>query len=126
MTDRVLIQSAPNPRHLTRLTLEDTCVQVIDVESGVEFFGAGLDLSSEGLAFRAPLEPCIGAEMQVVLNAKDERLAPLRAHFRVLRVTPASTGGWDVAGTLNQECLLDTATTVIRVKGPTSTQMNGR
>ena len=90
-----------NLRRFTRLTLEDTSVGIIDIESGVEFAGDGRDLSSEGLSFRAPLEPSLGADMQVVLSGKDTRLPPLRASFRVLRVTPASTGGWDVAGTLS-------------------------
>lgn len=93
--------TATNLRRYTRLTLEDTAVGVIDVESGVEFFGDGTDLSSEGLAFRAPMEPCVGADMQVVLRGRDARLSPLRANFKVLRVTPAGAGGWDVAGTLS-------------------------
>ena len=90
-----------NLRRFTRLTLEETSVGIIDIESGVEFSGDARDLSSEGLAFRAPLEPSIGADMHVVLSGNDSRLPPLRASFRVLRVTPASAGGWDVAGTLS-------------------------
>lgn len=93
--------TSPNNRRFTRLTLEDTSVGVIDIESGVEFAGDGRDLSSEGLAFRAPMEPCVGADMQVVLRGKDARLEPLRASFRVVRVTPASSGQWDVAGTIH-------------------------
>jgi hypothetical protein len=89
-----------NHRRFTRLTLEDTSVGVVDIESGVEFAGSGRDLSSEGLAFRSPMEPSIGADMQVVLRGKDPRLEPLRASFRVMRVTPVASGQWDVAGTL--------------------------
>lgn len=90
-----------NARRFTRLTLENTAVGVVDIESGIEFDGAAHDLSSEGLKFRAPLEPSIGADMQVVLQATDARLSPLRANFRVLRVTRAMTGGWDIAGTIS-------------------------
>ncbi|MBL8918038.1 MAG: PilZ domain-containing protein [Myxococcaceae bacterium] len=89
-----------NHRRFTRLTLEDTSVGVVDIESGVEFAGDGRNLSSEGLAFRSPLEPCVGADMQVVLRGKDARLAPLRASFKVVRVTPVG-GQWDVAGTIH-------------------------
>ncbi|MBE2251295.1 MAG: PilZ domain-containing protein [Myxococcus sp.] len=92
--------TSPNLRRFTRLTLEDTSVGVIDIESGVEFAGDGKDLSTDGLKFCAPMEPSIGADMQVVLSGRDARLPPLRASFHVLRVTPAMTGGWDVAGTL--------------------------
>jgi hypothetical protein len=87
-------------RRFTRLTLDDTTVGVIDVESGVEFTAAGRDLGGEGLRFSAPMEPCLGADMQVILSGKDPRLPPLRATFRVLRVTRAASG-WDVAGTLH-------------------------
>ena len=93
---------ATNHRRFTRLTLEDTAVGVVDIESGVEFAGHGRDLSSEGLAFRSPLEPCVGADMQVVLRGTDTRLEPLRASFHVLRVTPVAQGSWHVAGTLHQ------------------------
>lgn len=90
-----------NQRRLTRLTLADTSVGVIDVESGVEFEGHGQNLSTEGLSFLADMEPSVGADMQVVLRAKDARLAPLRATLKVLRVTPAPGGKWDVAGVLH-------------------------
>lgn len=90
-----------NARRFTRLTLENTQVGVVDIESGVEFSGDGRNLSSEGLAFRAPMEPSVGADMQVVLRGNDARLSPLRATFKVLRVSKAQLGGWDVAGTIN-------------------------
>lgn len=91
-----------NARRFTRLTLENTAVGIVDIESGVEFSADGRDLSSEGLAFRSPLEPSVGADMQVVLRGTDTRLPPLRANFRVLRVRQADAGGWDVAGTLQR------------------------
>ncbi|MBM4780286.1 MAG: hypothetical protein GQE15_21505 [Archangiaceae bacterium] len=91
-----------NQRRFTRLSLEDTTVGVVDIESGIEFSGNGKDLSSEGLAFRAPMEPSVGADMQVVLRGTDTRLEPLRASFHVLRVTPVAQGSWHVAGTLHQ------------------------
>jgi hypothetical protein len=93
--------TTPNQRRFTRLTLEDTSVGVIDVESGVEFTAEGTDLSGEGLRFRSPMEPSLGADMQVILTGSDPRLAPLRATFRVLRVAKASPG-WDVAGSLHR------------------------
>jgi hypothetical protein len=93
--------TTPNHRRFTRLTLEDTSVGVVDVESGVEFTAEGRDLSGEGLRFRAPMEPSLGADMQVILSGTAPRLSPLRATFRVLRVTKASPG-WDVAGTLHR------------------------
>lgn len=91
--------STNNQRKFTRLTLENTDVGVIDIESGIEFTGVGQNLSGEGLMFRSPLEPSIGADMHVVLSGKDARLEPLRATLRVLRVTKAPSG-WDIAGTL--------------------------
>lgn len=90
-----------NHRRLTRLSLSDTSVGVIDIESGVEFAGEGQNLSTEGLLFRADMEPSLGADMQVILRGKDPRLAPLRATLKVLRVTKAGNGKWDVAGTLS-------------------------
>ncbi|MCU0698981.1 MAG: PilZ domain-containing protein [Myxococcaceae bacterium] len=92
--------TTPNQRRFTRLTLEHTSVGVVDVESGVEFTAEGKDLSGEGLRFHAPMEPSLGADMQVLLRGSDPRLSPLRATFRVLRVTKAPSG-WDVAGTLH-------------------------
>ncbi len=97
--------TSKDQRRLTRLTLSDTSVGVIDIESGVEFAGEGRNLSTEGLSFLADMEPSIGADMQVVLRAKDPRLAPLRATLKVLRVTRAGEGKWDVSGTLRTSAM---------------------
>jgi hypothetical protein len=83
-----------NQRRFTRLSLEDTTVGVVDIESGIEFSGNGKDLSSEGLAFRAPMEPSVGADMQVVLRGNDTRLARCARAFTCFasRLSPRAAG----------------------------------
>ena len=84
--------SQPNQRHATRLSL-DTSVEVVDIESGIGFRASGLDVSDGGLSFHAPMEPAMGAQMQVTLSNGDGR----QSDFKVLRVQPTDKG-FTVAG----------------------------
>lgn len=85
-------------RQSDRTELSDTVVEVIDIESGVEFSGEGLDLSGSGLAFRSPMEPPLGADIKVTLKGT----RALTADLRVTRVE--SRGGrYAVAGTLSRQ-----------------------
>ena len=70
----------------------EASLAVMDLESGVEFAGDVKNRSERGLLFRATREPPVGADMQVTLAGKNERL-------RVLRVE-ACEGGFDIAGKL--------------------------
>lgn len=72
----------------------DATVEVVDVESGVEFSGAARDLSASGLAFSAAMEPPVGADMLVSLQGK-------KSMMRVTRVE-RSANGYDVAGRLKR------------------------
>lgn len=80
-----------------RLTLEETRVAVVDHESGVEFSGEGLNASAAGLAFRATMEPPVGADLEVTLRGKKNLVAALH----VTRVAK-QRDGYDVAGTLSR------------------------
>ncbi|MBX7098936.1 MAG: PilZ domain-containing protein [Myxococcaceae bacterium] len=40
-------------------------LEVMDIESGIGFRARGLDASEHGLAFHAPMEPALGAQMYV-------------------------------------------------------------
>jgi hypothetical protein len=71
----------------------DATVAVVDVESGVEFSGAGRDVSASGISFHAELEPPVGADMLVTLKGK-------KAMMHVTRVKPTAQG-FDVAGRLS-------------------------
>jgi hypothetical protein len=69
-------------------------LHVVDIESGVEFPAAAIDGTGTGLAFDAPMEPALGAEMEVTF--RDSGASSL---FKVLRIEVGSTG-FRVAGTL--------------------------
>jgi hypothetical protein len=81
-----------------RTELSDTTVQVVDVESGVEFRGEGLNVSGGGLSFRSELEPPIGADMKVTLKGARS----LSAELKVTRVEKQDSG-FAVAGTLSRQ-----------------------
>jgi hypothetical protein len=81
-------------RRDTRQPLQ-TSLQIVDIESGIEFRAESLDTCSGGLAFHAPMEPALGAELEVTFG---EPGAPSSA-FKVLRIN-ANDSGFDVAGTL--------------------------
>ncbi len=71
-------------------------VAVVDVESGVDFRGQLTDESSDGIKFRAGLEPAVGADMHVTVF---EGAAPRSAaEVQVLRVERAPSGEFEVAG----------------------------
>ena len=81
----------PNQRHSSRSSL-DSSVEVLDIESGIDFRASGLDVSEGGLSFHAPMEPAMGAQMQV-------KVGETAAEFKVLRIEPRENG-FTVAGTL--------------------------
>lgn len=84
-------------RQSDRTELHDTLVEVIDMESGVEFSGQGLNVSGGGLSFQSPLEPPLGADVKVTLTGP----LALKADMRVTRVEPRE-GRYAVAGTLSR------------------------
>ncbi|MFO0598306.1 MAG: PilZ domain-containing protein [Myxococcaceae bacterium] len=84
-------------RHSERLTLEDTTVDVVDQESGVEFQGLGRDVSDGGLRFEASMEPPVGADMDVRLSGSTS----LKGKMKVIRVAPRQ-GRYEVAGLLSR------------------------
>lgn len=80
-----------------RQDLDATSLCVVDVESGVEFEGAGKNLSGRGLLFHASMEPAVGADLQVTMAGEK----PLRASVRVVRVE-VKEQGFDVAGRITR------------------------
>jgi hypothetical protein len=84
-------------RQADRTPLEDTTVEVVDLESGVEFSGRAHDVSSGGLSFRAAMEPPVGADMKVKLSGG----ASLRGELHVTRVDQTASG-FRVAGRLSK------------------------
>jgi hypothetical protein len=98
MDSDVAARNIPHmPRHDqrsdVRIALESD-VYVVDIESGVEFHADAIDTCRGGLSFHAPMEPALGAEMEVTFPGR-----PATA-FRVLRIDMASEG-FTVAGTLH-------------------------
>jgi PilZ domain len=81
-----------------RTDLSDTTVQVVDVESGVEFRGEGLNVSGGGLSFKSELEPPVGADMKVTLKGA----RTLSGELRVTRVEKQDSG-YAVAGKLSRQ-----------------------
>lgn len=81
-----------------RQSLTDAEVRVIDDESGVAFTALGSNLSTSGLAFTAPMEPPVGASMDVTVAGADA----LRAKLEVTRVRSTDTG-FEVAGRLRRK-----------------------
>ena len=71
----------------------DSTVEVVDIESGIGFRASGMDVSDNGLAFHAPMEPALGADMYVKLG---ETGVP--AEFKVVRIE-AKDKGFMVAAT---------------------------
>ena len=84
----------PNQRRFNRSSI-DSPVEVLDIESGIGFRADAVDVSDGGLAFRAPMEPALGAQMYVTLG--DGSGTP--SEFKVLRIVP-SDHGFTVAGAL--------------------------
>lgn len=82
----------PNQRHSSRSSL-DSPVEVVDIESGIGFRARGLDMSDGGLSFHAPMEPALGAQMQVTLGEGNAA----RSEFKVLRIE-RDAQGFTVAG----------------------------
>ena len=72
----------------------DADLYVVDIESGVEFRAEAIDTCRGGLAFHAPMEPALGAEMEVTMPGG----AP--SAFKVLRID-ATGRGFNVAGQLH-------------------------
>ncbi|MBK7859227.1 MAG: PilZ domain-containing protein [Archangiaceae bacterium] len=73
-----------------------TTVEVIDIESGVDFLAESIELSPRGLSFLAPMEPALGAEMEVTLR----RVGTAPARFTALRIDQTPRG-YVVAGSLD-------------------------
>lgn len=88
--------STREQRQDPRQPLQQVHVEVVDVESGVEFAADGKDLSAQGLAIHTVLEPAMGADMQVTVHGE----TPVRATLQVTRVEPTASGGYEVAGRL--------------------------
>jgi PilZ domain len=82
-----------NKRQEPRRPLLDTQIALVDVESGVEFSGAGTDVSDSGISFHSNLEPALGADMSVTLNGNKA----LNAEMKVTRVQ-RDAQGFQVAG----------------------------
>lgn len=82
----------PNQRHANRSSL-DRQIEVLDIESGIGFRAEGVDVSEGGLAFHAPMEPAMGAQMYVTVRGAAQ------AQFKVLRVEPRQSG-FTVAGSI--------------------------
>ena len=78
-----------------REPLEATPLNVVDVESGVEFDAEAMNRSGRGLLFHASMEPPVGADLQVTMSGQ-------RSKVRVLRVEPKGDGGFDVAGRITR------------------------
>jgi hypothetical protein len=85
----------PNQRTSNRSSL-DSPVEVVDIESGIGFRASGLDVSEGGLAFHAPMEPALGADMYVKFGA-----GTVPSEFKVLRIEPRNNG-FTVAGISRQ------------------------
>jgi hypothetical protein len=82
-------------RQANRHSLEETSVDVVDMDSGVEFAGEACNLSGTGLSFRASMEPPVGADMKVTLKGRKN----LSARLHVTRVQ-RDGAGFEVAGRL--------------------------
>jgi len=80
-------------RHDPRAPL-NASLRVVDIESGIEFPADAIDGTGTGLAFKARMEPALGAELEVTFT---ESGAP--SLFKVLRVD-ARDGAFRVAGEL--------------------------
>ena len=77
----------PNQRQSSRSSL-DSPVEVVDIESGIGFRAVGVDVSDGGLSFHAPMEPALGAQMEVKFG--DGNAAA--SEFRVLRIESKEKG----------------------------------
>ncbi len=73
-----------------RESLQATPLDVVDMESGVEFDGSAMNRSGRGLLFHASMEPPVGADLQVTMSGQKSKV-------RVLRVEAKREGGYDVA-----------------------------
>ena len=79
--------SQPNQRRFNRSSI-DSPVEVLDIESGIGFRAAAVNVSDGGLSFRAPMEPALGADMYLTLGG--ESATP--SEFRVVRIEPNGQG----------------------------------
>ena len=73
----------PNQRNSPRTSL-DGAVEVLDIESGIEFRASAVNVSDGGLLFDAPMEPALGAQM--VVSVPGQASSP--QEFKVLRIEP--------------------------------------
>jgi hypothetical protein len=72
----------------------DANLYVVDIESGVEFQAEAIDTCRGGLAFHSPMEPAMGAELEVTVPGRGA------SAFKVLRIDAAGAG-YHVAGQLH-------------------------
>lgn len=82
----------PDQRHSSRSPIARP-IDVLDIESGIGFRASAVDVSDGGLAFHAPMEPALGADMYVTLDGSGAQ-----APFKVVRIQPTDQG-FTVAGT---------------------------
>jgi hypothetical protein len=80
-------------RHDSRAPLA-AMLHVVDIESGIEFPAAAIDGTGTGLAFRARMEPALGAELEVTFLGSGSA-----SLFKVLRID-ANEGSYRIAGEL--------------------------
>lgn len=88
-------------RNFARMSIETQVTYTVKNADGTTHHGTSNDLSATGLAMTTDHELVVGDEIEIVMNAADERLPPFVAEGTVLRVVLNDKKTFDVSASLS-------------------------
>jgi c-di-GMP-binding flagellar brake protein YcgR len=84
-------------RNFARMSIDTQVAYTVKNSSDTIYHGTSHDLSATGLAMTTDYELAVGDEIEIVMNAADERLPPFIADGNVLRVVSNDNKTFDVS-----------------------------
>ncbi len=84
-------------RDFARMSIDTQVAYTVKSSSDTTHHGTSHDLSATGLAMTTDYKLAVGDEIEVVMNATDERLPPFIADGKVLRVANNDNKTFDIS-----------------------------
>ncbi len=84
-------------RDFARMSIDTQVNYTVKGSAKTTHHGTSHDLSATGLAMTTDYELAVGDEIEIVMNAADDRLPPFIADGMVLRVIPNDKKTFDVS-----------------------------
>ncbi len=84
-------------RYFARMSIDTQVTYTVKSSSNTTHHGTSHDLSATGLSMTTDYELTVGDEIEIVMNAADERLPPFVADGNVLRVVSNDNKSFDVS-----------------------------